>query len=136
VLWRLGGRRNQFTFAGTDGTVFARQHGVRVTGPGELTLLDNLGNPVLSRVERYAVNPATHTATLLAAFDPSVPTVAQLGGTTQRLSNGHTLAAYGNGNRVEEYDASGRVVWQIRGNAGYVFRAQRIASLYAPERRP
>jgi hypothetical protein len=132
VLWRLGGRRNQFTFTGTDDLVFTRQHGVRITGPGELTLLDNLGNPVLSRVERYAIDPGARTARLLAAFNPSMPTVAQLGGTTQRLSNGHTLVAYGNGGRVEEYDASGRVVWQILGNAGYVFRAQRIGSLYAP----
>ena len=31
---------------------------MRFTGPGELILLDNLGNPVLSRVERYAIDPA------------------------------------------------------------------------------
>lgn len=33
---------------------------------------------------------------------------------------------------VEQYDAQGRVVWKIEGNAGYVFRAQRILSLYSP----
>jgi hypothetical protein len=33
---------------------------------------------------------------------------------------------------VQEYDAVGNVVWEIEGNAGYVFRAERIASLYRP----
>jgi hypothetical protein len=42
------------------------------------------------------------------------------------------LVAYGNGNRVQEYDAAGNVVWEIHGNPGYVFRAQRIVSLYRP----
>jgi len=34
---------------------------------------------------------------------------------------------------VQEYDGDGAVVWDIEGNAGYVFRAQRIRSLYYPE---
>ena len=34
--------------------------------------------------------------------------------------------------RVEEYDALGRVTWRVEKGAGYVFRAQRITSLYAP----
>ena len=42
------------------------------------------------------------------------------------------LVAYGDGNRVQEYDAAGNVTWEIHGNPGYVFRAQRIASLYHP----
>jgi hypothetical protein len=33
---------------------------------------------------------------------------------------------------VEEYDAAGNVVWRIEGEPGYVFRAQRIISLYQP----
>jgi len=38
----------------------------------------------------------------------------------------------GNANRVQEYDSAGRVVWEIQGDPGYIFRAERIASLYAP----
>jgi len=55
---------------------------------------------------------------------------ATLGGSTQDLPGGRTLVAFGNGGRVEEYDASGAVVWHIEGNPGYIFRAQRIRSLY------
>jgi len=39
---------------------------------------------------------------------------------------------FGTAGRVEEYDSAGRVVWQIDGNPGYVFRAQRVRSLYNP----
>jgi hypothetical protein len=57
---------------------------------------------------------------------------AQLGGTTQDLPGGRALVAFGDGGKVQEYDAVGNVVWEIEGNAGYVFRAERIASLYRP----
>jgi hypothetical protein len=131
VVWRMGGSRNEFTFDEAP-PPFSRQHGVRVTPGGELVLLDNLGQDTGSRGERYAVDPGSRTARMIGAYAPSAPAVASLGGTTQYLANGHTLIAYGNGGRVEEYDETGRVVWQIEGDAGYVFRAQRIRSLYAP----
>ena len=35
-------------------------------------------------------------------------------------------------NGATGYDAAGRITWRISGNAGYVFRAQRVRSLYAP----
>ena len=131
VLWRLGGVRNQFAFEGTSAPAFASQHGVRLVG-NDLMLLDNLGDPSGSRVERYSLDVPSRKARLVSAYRPSIPVIAQLGGTTQPLANGHLLASFGNGGRVEEYDASGRMVWQITGNPGYVFRAQRIGSLYSP----
>jgi hypothetical protein len=60
-------------------------------------------------------------------------TRALLGGTTQDLPERHTLVAFGNGGVVQEYDGDGAVVWQIDGNVGYPFRAQRIRWLYHPE---
>jgi hypothetical protein len=41
--------------------------------------------------------------------------------------------AFGDGGVVQEYDGDGAVVWEIEGDPGYVFRAQRIRSLYHPE---
>jgi hypothetical protein len=131
VLWRMGGLRNQFTFENTA-TEFAHQHGLRVTGPGRLMLLDNLGDPHGSRAERYEYDEVRHIARLGASYAPNPAIVAQLGGTTQDLPGGRTLVAFGNGNRLEEYDATGRMEWHIEGDAGYVFRAQRIQSLYHP----
>ncbi len=132
VLWRLGGLRNQFTFTGTPMPAFARQHGLRLTGAGDLLLLDNLGDPQASRAERYRLDASQHAAQLLASYASSPAVTAQLGGTTQELPGGRTLVAYGNGGRVEEYDAADQVVWRIEGNPGYIFRAQRIRSLYHP----
>jgi arylsulfate sulfotransferase len=132
VLWRMGGLANQFTFEDTPMPAFSRQHGVRLTGAGQLVLLDNLGDPSRSQAERYDYDAVERTARLVESYGSSPPVVALLGGSTQDLPGEHTLVAYGNGGRVEEYDASGNVVWRIEGDPGYVFRAQRIASLYHP----
>lgn len=131
VRWRMGGLANQFTFSGA-GALYVGQHGLRVVGPGQIELLDNRGLPGESHGERYVLDEAGHTATLSASFFSLPPVSAILGGSTQALPGGHVLVAYGNGNRVQEYDAQGVVVWEIHGNPGYVFRAQRIASLYRP----
>jgi hypothetical protein len=131
VLWRMGGLRNEFTFS-NPGPPFLRQHGVRVAN-GEIVLLDNFGEAEGSRAERYAVDEARRTARLMGVYTPTVATRASLGGTTQSLLDGHTLVAFGDGGALEEFDRDGAVVWQIEGDAGYVFRAQRIRSLYHPE---
>lgn len=132
VLWRLGGRRNQFTFDGTSMPAFARQHSARALAPGELVLLDNLGDPSESRAERYALDEASRSARLIHSYGSTPGVVTQIGGSVQALAGQRTLVSFGTAGRVEEYDASGRIVWRITGGAGYVFRAQRIASLYAP----
>src|SRR5207253_2282170 len=85
-----------------------------------------------SRTGRYVYDAELHTAQLVASYGPSPGVTAQLGGSTQDLPGGRTLVSFGPAGRVEEYDASGQVVWHIEGNPGYVFRAQRIRSLYRP----
>ena len=132
VLWRMGGLKNQFTFQSAGALAFSFQHGVRLTAPGHLLLLDNLGDPTGSRAKRFAYDAALHAAQLVASYGPSPAVTAQLGGSTQDLPGGRTLVSFGPAGRVEEYDASGQVVWHIEGNPGYVFRAQRIRSLYHP----
>jgi hypothetical protein len=132
VIWRLGGRRNQFTFLDTPTPAFARQHSVRSGAAGELAILDNLGTPGESRAERYVVDESAWTARLAQSYASIPGVVTQIGGSVQPLPGGRTLVSFGTEGRVEEYDADGRVTWRIEGNAGYVFRAQRIRSLYAP----
>ena len=132
VLWRMGGRRNQFSFDAST-PPFSRQHGVRVAAGGELVLLDNFGEADASRAERYFIDGVSRSGRLSAVYAPAATTRATLGGSTQLLPNGRTLVAFGDGAAVVEYDATGGVVWQIEGNPGYVFRAQRIQSLYHPE---
>ena len=130
VIWRLGGRRNQFTFQGTSVPAFARQHGVRAYASSALLVLDNMGDPTESRAERYVLDEATRTAQLVESHGAGV--VTQIGGSVQDLPDGRILVSFGTAGRVLEFDAAGRVVWQITEGARYVFRAQRINSLYAP----
>jgi len=132
VMWRMGGAHNEFTFENGDVPAFARQHGVRALGGGRLLLLDNLGNPLGSRAERYEVDGGRRTARLIGSYASAAGLIAQVGGTTQALADGHTLVSFGNAGGVEEYDAAGTVVWKLMGNPGYIFRAQRIRSLYQP----
>jgi hypothetical protein len=132
VLWRLGGRRNEFNFVGPNAGGFARQHSARAYARGSLLLLDNLGNPAESRAERYLIDEDAHTARLTQSYGSVPGVVTQIGGSVQDLPGGRTLVSFGTAGRVEEYDANGRVVWRINGNPGYVFRAQRIQSLYTP----
>lgn len=133
VVWRMGGLRNQFAFpAPGAGAPFLRQHGLRVTPEGGIALLDNFGEAESSRGERWALDVGAHTASLAGTYTPAPATRANLGGTTQLLPGGGVLVAYGDGGRLEEYDAAGARVWEVEGNPGYVFRAQRIRSLYHP----
>ena len=132
VLWRLGGLRNQFAFSGPAGAGFAGQHGLRLDGARGILILDNVGDPHESRAEHYDIDPVAHTATLTEAYGAVPPVVGMIGGSVQRLAGGHVLVSYGNGDRVEEYGPDGALVWELTGDPGYVFRAQRIASLYRP----
>jgi hypothetical protein len=131
VLWRLGGLANQFSFVGTASPPFVGQHGLRVTTTG-LLLLDNRGETGASRAERYRIDETSRTATQVESFSSAPSAVGLLGGSVQQLGNGHVLVSLGNGQKVEEYDAAGNVVWRLSGGTGYIFRAQRIASLYSP----
>ena len=131
VLWRLGGRRNEFAFVDGPTPSFAGQHSARAYAPGALMLLDNIGDPAQSRAEWYTIDAQARTARLVESHGtPGVITL--IGGSMQSLPGAHTLVSFGTAGRVEEYDAAGRVVWRIEGNPGYVFRAQRIHSLYSP----
>lgn len=131
VIWRFGGKHSDFTLTNVEGQPFNHQHGVRSSSDGTLVLLDNLGE-TSSRAERYEIDETNHAARLKVSYMSSDKVIAQIGGSTQTLANGHTLVAFGNGGGVEEYDASGNTVWRITGNPGYVFRADRVKSLYNP----
>jgi hypothetical protein len=131
VIWRLGGRRNQFDFQNPGAPSFTGQHSVRLSTAG-LLILDNLGVQGDSRGERYTIDEPAHTALLSQSYHSTPGVVTQIGGSVQNLDGGRTLVSFGTAGRVEEYDPTGRVIWRIDGNPGYIFRAQRIRSLYAP----
>lgn len=134
VIWRFGGLRNQFTVANDPKGAFERQHGVRFAGPGMVQLLDN-GLTAPSRLVRYLLNPAAGTALLAWQFVDAPATWTVVGGSTQYHPDGHATVSFGRAGRVIEVDQAGNRVWELTGLDGiYVFRAQRIGSLYTAGR--
>ena len=78
VIWRLGGRYNQFVFEGTAMPAFARQHSARATSGGGLLLLDNVGDPAESRGERYEVDAGQRTARLVGSYGSAPGVVTEI----------------------------------------------------------
>lgn len=136
MAWRFGGPGNQFTFVNDPKGTFERQHGLRVAGPGQIQILDN-GLVAPSRFVRYLINPVALTALLTMDFRDSPTTLTPVGGSTDYSTNGYGLVSFGRAGRVVETDPVGNRAWELTGiDNVYVFRAQRIASLYPEEWRP
>lgn len=98
VMWRWGGRRNQFTFI-NDSRGFSHQHDIRVQPDGTFTLFDN-GNgldPEYSRVLKYVLDQEHLTATLVWEYRNTPDTYGDSMGNAQRLPNGNTLIGWGSG---------------------------------------
>jgi hypothetical protein len=96
MLWRLGGRNNQFTFI-HDVILFSHQHDVRRLPNGHITMFDN-GNfrqPQFSRAVEYAVDEVQKTATLVWQYRLNPDVFGFAFGSVQRFSNGNTLICWG-----------------------------------------
>ena len=107
-----------------------------MVGQDHLQFLDN-GTQIPSRLVRYTLDTLAMTATLDWEFIDAPTTFAAVGGATQALSNGGALVTFGPAGRVIEVDPDGNRTWELSGiNGSYVFRAQRLTSLYFPARGP
>ena len=121
-----------------DAPTWSRPPRSAVACPGHshvVAAVESAGPRVLStksRAERYVVDQIGKTARLVQSYGSTPPVITQIGGSVQALPGERTIVSFGTTGRVEEYDATGRLMWHIDGNAGYVFRAQRIRSLYRP----
>ncbi len=96
IIWRLGGKNNQFKFV-NDPTVFSYQHNIRRLTNGDITLWDNgnLRNPPYSRAVEYKLDEINKTATLVWQFRRNPDAYASYMGSNQRLSDGNTLIGWG-----------------------------------------
>lgn len=96
IIWRLGGKNNQFTFI-NDSIKFSYQHAIKRTAAGTFTLFDN-GNyhkPSFSRSVEYRIDETNMTAEKVWEYrnEPSIYTFAM--GYTERLKNGNTSISWG-----------------------------------------
>ncbi len=121
LIWRLGGKHNQFTFI-NDSIHFSHQHSARRIANGDITLFDdgNFGHaftkdttftisnssgdttidsswvvPTFARACEYNVDTTAMTATLVWHFDHDSTIGALAMGYVDRLPNGNTLINWG-----------------------------------------
>ena len=96
VMWRLGGKANQFTFIG-DSAMFLAQHDCRRLPNGHLTLFDNgIANPLhYGSAKEYILDEVNRTATLVWSHNEGIDHYSASQGNVQRLNNGNTLISYG-----------------------------------------
>ena len=138
IIWRLGGRNNQFTLIGEHPEnapyYTVGQHDVHRLANGNLLYFDNgniLGGGVTpndrtySRVVEYALDEINKTATLVWEFRHNPDISAPCTGSIKRFSNGNTLIDWGcavptSGTILTEVDAAGQVVFEMqhRANSG------------------
>jgi hypothetical protein len=117
IIWRLGGKNNQFTFI-NDTIGFSHQHDARRISNGNLTLYDN-GNfhvPPRSRAIEYQLNETSNpkTATLVWQYRRTPAVYAFAMGNVQRLSNGNTLIGWGSSYiAATEVNPAGQIMYEM-----------------------
>ena len=136
IIWRLGGRNNQFAVMNDPMNGFAGQHSVRVLANGDLLMFDNgiRHMPPESRAAQYHVDPAARTATLVWEFRHNPPLFSPFLGSVQRFQDGSTLVGFGALGVATAVSATGAVLWEGQlltdGAPTSFYRAIKVKSLY------
>jgi arylsulfotransferase ASST len=139
VLWRLGGRRSDFTLG--KEVRFGWQHDARRQPDGTLTLFDNAAAPKLRKQSRGLVlrlDMKRMRARVVRTFVHEPPIVAVDQGNMQRLPNGHYLVGWGHEPYFTEFGRRGKTVFDGRFGRGHVdsYRAYRFEWIGRPRYRP
>ncbi|MHB1224137.1 MAG: arylsulfotransferase family protein [Gemmatimonadaceae bacterium] len=137
IIWRLGGRNNQFSLRGDPLRGFSAQHSVRVMANGNLLVYDNgtRHSPPETRVVEYRLDGEARTATMVWEYRHTPPLYVPYTGSVQRLVSGNTVVGFSNRGLVTEVRPDGTVAWEGAlmldpDRPGDFYRAIKIASLY------
>jgi hypothetical protein len=98
IMWRLGGKRNQFTFLNDPYSGFWGQHDIRQITNGNITLFDNgfALNPIHpARGVEYSLNENNMTALLVWSMQYGNNIFSRFTGGVQRVENGNTVIDWG-----------------------------------------
>jgi hypothetical protein len=111
ILWRLGGKRSDFTIV--PGAEFSFQHDVRRHADGTLTIFDNNAAAPTSttpaRPIRIALDMSTMSARLVGQYQPEAPRVAWAMGNLQQLPDGGAFVGWGTAGAFTEFGPDGTV---------------------------
>ena len=129
ILWRLGGKRSDFTLE--RGARFAWQHDARRRPDGDVTLFDNSAGPQVRKQSRGLVlhlDLKRMHASVVRTFVHRPPIVAVDQGNMQRLVNGHYLVGWGHEPHFTEFGPRGTILFDGRFGRGRVdsYRAYRF----------
>ncbi|MGZ8701423.1 MAG: arylsulfotransferase family protein [Gaiellaceae bacterium] len=129
ILWRLGGKRSDFTL-GRDAR-FAWQHDARRRPDGALTLFDNSAGPQVRKQSRGLVlrlDMKLMHATVVRSFVHRPPIVAVDQGNMQRLPGGNYFVGWGHQPHFTEFGPGGAILFDGRFGRGRVdsYRAYRL----------
>jgi len=129
IVWRMGGKQNEFTFLDDEG--FSIQHDVRRLANGHITLYDNADPDIgkNSRGVEYQVDEVNKAVQLVSEFHNTPETYGQFMGNVQRLPNGNTLIGWGTAASpvFTEFDQSGEKILEFTSTEGMLtYRAFRF----------
>ena len=141
IMWRLGGKRSDFTMNGSSR--FISQHDARLQADGSITLYDNGGPPKPGRDSRALwlnVNEQDRTVSVRRAYHfPNGGVKAFSQGGMQRLPSGDVFVGWGGSvPYFTQFTGGGTVVWHghfdPKGDDSY--RAYRFPWTGHPTSRP
>jgi hypothetical protein len=109
ILWRLGGKRSDFTMG--PGTSFEWQHDARRREDGTITLFDNAAAPKTKDHSRVLVLRLSGSrATLVRSYAHPRDVLAGSQGNAQLLPGGRMFVGWGAEPRFTEFSPDGRVL--------------------------
>jgi hypothetical protein len=120
VIWRFGGKNNQFAFEGLEPAQHARGlHNVTRLDNGNILFFDNTprNTEQTARAVEYQLDEERMVATLVWHYVPDEPVLGVFRGSAQRLPNGNTIIGWGNAS-----DRGGPVATEVTPDGEVVFR--------------
>jgi len=120
IIWRFGGKNNQFIFEGIEPSQHARGlHHISRLDNGHILFYDN--TPVrteqTARAVEYQLDEERMVATLVWQHIPDEPVLGNFRGSAQRLPNGNTLIGWGTAS-----NRGGPVATEVNADGEEVFR--------------
>ncbi|MEM7799467.1 MAG: arylsulfotransferase family protein [Chloroflexota bacterium] len=114
IIWRFGGKGNQFTFNPDDGEPFFEQHDARRLDNGNLMLFDNRINREYARAVEYELDEVNLIARRVWEYREPFPNGSLAMGSARRLPNGNTLIGWGSMYpSVSEVNSEGEVLFEL-----------------------
>ncbi len=138
IIWRLGGKNNQFQFVNDD-IGFSHQHAIRRLPNGDIILFDdgNYHSPRFSRGVEYSLDEINKTATLVWQYRNNPDIYGDAMGNVERFENGNSLIGWGATNpTVTEVTPDGTIALELTLPYGqWSYRAFKLPLifLYAPK---